>query len=315
MRVLVTGATGFVGGPVRDLLARRGHAVRATCRGDQPSDAGGEWCRIGDVGPDTAWGDALSGIDTVIHLAARAHVMNEDSANPLDLYRRVNRDGAVRLAEQAAAAGVRRMVFVSSIKVNGEATPRDRPFRADDPPAPMDAYGIAKAEAEAALAEVARRTGLELVTVRPPLVHGPGAKGNLATLLSILHRGLPLPLASVDNRRSLVGVANLADALAFLATVTGPVAGTYLVRDGEDVSTPGLIRALARGLGRPARLLPVPPAMLAGLGWLTGRRAVVARLLGSLTVDDAPLRRLGWTPPVTLAAGLEAMAAAWRPGT
>jgi nucleoside-diphosphate-sugar epimerase len=309
VKILVTGASGFVGGPVCRRLLAAGHQVVAAVRRDDaflPLEA--EARRVEPLGPDTDWRAALKGCDAVIHLAARAHVMKDRAADPLALFRRVNRDGAVRLAEQAAAAGVGRVVFVSSIKVNGEATAPGRPFRADDAPAPVDAYGVSKAEAEAALADIATRTGLSLAMVRPPLVHGPGAKGNLAALMRVLECGLPLPLGAVRNLRSLVGVDNLADALAFLAA--SPAQGRFLVRDGEDVSTPELVRLLARGLGRPARLLPVPVALLRLAAGVLGKGGAVTRLAGSLQVDDAPLRALGWAPPVTLDDGLAAMAAA-----
>jgi nucleoside-diphosphate-sugar epimerase len=309
MKVLVTGASGFVGVPTCRRLLAAGHHVVAAVRRDDcflPLDVDAR--RVDALGPDTDWRHALKGVDAVVHLAARAHVMKDRATDRLALFRRINRDGTIRLAEQAAAAGVGRLVFVSSIKVNGEATPIDRPFRGDDAPAPLDAYGISKAEAEAALADIATRTGMSLAIVRPPLVHGPGAKGNLAALLKVLRLGLPLPLGAVDNRRSLIGVDNLADALAFLAAHQAQ--GRFLVRDGTDVSTPHLIRLLAAAMGRPARLLPVPPALLRLAGSLTGKRAAVDRLLGSLVVDDSPLRALGWLPPVSLDTGLRAMAAA-----
>jgi nucleoside-diphosphate-sugar epimerase len=307
MKVLVTGASGFVGGPVCRTLAARGHHVIAAARRPLP---GLDVRTIADIGPDTDWSAALEGVEAVVHLAARAHIMNETAADPLTLFRRINRDGAIRLAEQAAAANVRRLVFVSSIKVNGEATPCDQPFRADDTPAPVDPYGVAKAEAEAALAAVAARTGLELAVVRPPLVHGPGAKGNLATLMAIIAKGLPLPLGAIDNRRSLVGVDNLADLLERCLTHPAAAGGTFLVRDDPDVSTAGLIRLIATAMHRPARLLPVPASWLRLAGRLTGRSAAVARLTGSLVVDDDPTRRrLDWSPSLPLAAGLAAMVA------
>jgi len=311
MKVLVTGASGFVGGPVCRRLLAAGHEVVAAVRRDGcflPLEV--EARRVDPLGPDTDWRAALRGCDAVVHLAARAHVMRDRVRDPLTLFRRVNRDGAVRLAEQAVAAGIGRLLFVSSIKVNGEVTLPGQPFRGDDAPAPVDAYGVSKAEAEAALAGIATRTGLSLAMVRPPLVHGPGAKGNLAALMRVLEYGLPLPLGALDNRRSLVGVDNLADALAFL--VASPAQGRFLVRDGEDISTSELIRRLARGLGRRARLLPVPVGLLRLVGGMLGKGGAVNRLAGSLQVDDAPLRALGWLPPVTLDDGLAAMAAAHR---
>lgn len=309
MKVLVTGASGFVGTAMCRRLLASGHKVVAAVRRDDaflPLEV--EARRVAELGPDTDWRHALSGCDAVVHLAARAHVMKDRAADPLALFRHVNVDGTLRLAEQAVAAGIGRFVFVSSIKVNGEATPPDRPFHGDDVPAPQDAYGLSKAEAEAGLAGLATRTGLSLAVLRPPLVHGPGVKGNLAVLLKALALGLPLPLGAIRNRRSLVGVGNLADALAFL--VERDAQGRFLVRDGEDISMPELIRRLAGYLGQPAWLLPVPPALLRLAGCLTGKQAAVGRLTGSLVVDDGPLRALGWVPPFTLDQGLAAMAAA-----
>ncbi|CAA7613523.1 UDP-glucose 4-epimerase [Candidatus Terasakiella magnetica] len=306
MTVLVTGATGFVGAAACRTLKAAGLEPVAALRSARP---GLEGRVVGEIGPDTAWDTALDGIDVVLHLAARAHVMNETEGDPLALFRRINRDGALALAEAAAAKGVRRLVFVSTIKVNGEATPADRPFRAEDAPAPIDAYGIAKAEAEAGLRAIAARTGLELVVIRPPLVHGPGVKGNFSSLIKVLRRGIPLPLGAITaNRRSLIGLDNLCDALNLCLTHPQAPGRTFLVKDGDDVSTTGLIRLLAQGLGRPARLLPVPVALLRLAGRLTGKNAAVERLTGSLVVDDGPLRALGWTPSVTLEDGLRRMA-------
>ncbi len=315
MKVLLTGASGFVGGPVCRALAKAGMEVTAALRHGTLLPAGVTAGRIGEIGPATDWRPLLAGMEAVVHLAARAHVLRDAAADPLALYRAVNRDGAVRLAEQAAAAGSRRMVFMSSIKVNGEATSPGRPFRPDDDPAPADSYGVAKAEAEAELAAIARRTGLELVVIRPPLVHGPCAKGNLASLMAAIARGLPLPLASVDNRRSLVGVANLADLVRACLVHPDAAGKTFLVRDDPDLATPELIRRLAAAMGRPARLLPCPPALLKAAAAALGRGAMMRRLLGSLTVDDRLTRAtLGWMPPVGLDAGLAAMAGADQSG-
>lgn len=308
MKILLTGASGFMGAVVCRRLMAGGHGVTVATRRDMGTVPMG--CRaavIGDLGPECDWRAALADCDAVVHLAARAHVMADTAADPLALFRHVNRDGTLALATQAADQGVKRFVFVSSIKVNGEATPPGRPFRGDDPAAPVDPYGVSKAEAEAGLAEIAARTGLSVAVVRPPLVHGPAAKGNLAALMTVLRRGLPLPLGAIDNRRSLVGLDNLADALAFL--VVHSATGPFLIRDGEDVSTPVLIRRLAGAMGLPARLWPVPVAVLRLGAAMTGRGGVFTRLTGSLCVDDTPLRALGWRPPFSLDDGLRAMAA------
>lgn len=310
MKVLVTGASGFVGGfACRRLLAAGHQVVASVRRSDAFLPMGVEARLAGEIGPDTDWRAALAGIDAVLHLAARVHVMHDSAADPLTLFRRINRDGALRLAEQAAACGVKRFVFVSTIKVNGESTPLDRPFRGDDTPAPADAYGLSKAEAEAALAGLATRTGLSLAIVRPPLVHGPAAKGNLAALMRALNKGIPLPLGAVHNRRSLVGVENLADALTFL--IARDAQGRFLIRDGEDISVAELIRRLAAGLNRHPRLIPVPVSLLRLAGRLLGKGAAVSRLTDSLVVDDGPLRALGWVPPVSLTEGLRSVAAAY----
>ncbi|MBI3445978.1 MAG: SDR family oxidoreductase [Magnetospirillum sp.] len=306
MKILVTGAGGFVGAALLRGLRRQDDEVTGSVR----RDCGPGLVPVGDIGPDTDWRPALHGVETVIHLANRAHVMDESEADPLAVFRRVNRDGTLRLAEQAVAAGVRRLVFVSSIKVNGEAT-HGAPFTATGQPAPEDAYGLSKLEAERGLAAIAARTGLEVVVVRPPLIYGPGVKGNLRTLMNVVGKGMPLPLGLVDNRRSLIGLGNLVDLLGLCARAPQAAGRVWLARDGEDLSTPELIRRMGRALGRPARLLPVPPVLLRLAGRLTGKSAAVGRLLGSLRVDDAATRaELGWTPPESVDEGLAAMAAA-----
>lgn len=310
MKILVTGANGFVGQALVRHLVDSGHAVRAAARRTMDLPAGAEGVTAPDLTGEGDWRPALGGVDAVIHCAARVHVMTDTVADPLAAFRTANRDGTATLAEQAAAAGVRRFVFLSTIKVNGESATPDHPFAAADTPAPSDPYGISKAEAEAALGAVAARTGLQATILRPPLVYGPGAKGNMAALMRAVAKGVPLPLACVTgNRRSLVALANLVSALDLLAT--HPEAGntTHLIRDGEDLSTAALVRRLAAAMDRPARLLPVPPALLRGTLRLLGKSAAGHRLTGSLVVDDGPLRALGWVPPLGVDEGLRAMAA------
>lgn len=249
---------------------------------------------------------ALQGVDCVVHLAARAHVLDENGTDPLADYRRINVEATRNLAQQAATTGVRRFVFLSSIKVNGETTD-ERPFNRDDTPQPLDAYGISKREAEDALRRIGADTGMEIVILRPPLVYGPGVKGNFLRLLRAVAHGMPLPLDSINNRRSLVYIGNLVDAIISCMDVPAAAGKTYLVSDGEDVSTPALVRKLAAALGTPPRLLPCPPALLHFGAALLSKRATVMRLTGSLTVDSSALRQeLGWQPRYSLDQGLNA---------
>ncbi len=309
-RTLVTGATGFIGAALVRRLAERGEGIRAAVRHPAHkvhSDI--ETVIVGDIGPATDWSPALRGVDAVVHLAARAHVVAERAPGAYEVYRQVNALAALRLAEAAAAAGVRRFVFMSSARVHGSRT-TGTPFRESSPLAADDPYGSSKAEAERGLAEVAARTGLELVILRPPLVYGPGAGGNFARLAALIARGIPLPLASVRNRRSLVFLGNLIDATVRCMDDPAAAGETFLVSDGEDVSTSDLIRRIGRALHRPARLVPVPPSLLRLAGALTGRSADVARLLDDFVVDSSHLRQtLAWYPPLGLDEGLARTAA------
>ena len=299
--VLVTGAGGFVGRALCEALAATPRTVRRAVRAAPPGPEGA--VATGDVGPDTDWRAALEGVQCVVHLAARTHVLREAAADPLAEYRRVNVDGTLRLAEQARQCGARRLLFMSSVKVNGEAT--ERPFTERDAPRPEDAYGVSKWEAEQALAAFAARSGMEVVVLRPPLVYGPGVKGNFLRLLDAVARGALLPLASIANRRSLIHVGNLVEAVAVAIDAPQAAGKTYLVSDGEDVSTPDLVRALAHALGVRARLLPCPPRLLRLAAAAVGQGAQMGRLTGSLQVDGSALRReLGWQPRHTLAQGL-----------
>jgi len=313
LNVLVTGADGFVGRALSQALTTAGHRVRRAVR-TLPGAASPDTIAVGDIGGSPDWTSALAGIEVVVHLAGRAHVMREEATvDPAAAYRRTNVTGTEQLARAAAAAGVRRLVFVSSIKVNGEAT-RDAPFRKTDPPRPEDDYGRSKWEAEQTLAAIARETGLQVVVVRPPLIYGPGVKGNVARLMRIVARGLPLPLGSIDNRRSMIGLGNLCSALR--ACVEHPAAAgeTFLVSDGKDVSTPELVRMLAAGLGTRARLLPVPQALLR-LGAAVSGSGALSRLVGSLSVDSSHIRaRLAWRPEKSMAQEIADMVEAWRAG-
>ncbi len=311
--VLVTGAAGFVGQALVAALQAQHRDLRRALRHPAPG-TGSKDVFVGDIGPDTEWRQALQGIDCVVHLAARTHVLDEHDIDPLPVYRHINVDATRRLAQQAAAAGVRRFVFLSSIKVNGESTDT-RPFTRDDTPQPLDAYGISKHEAEAALRQIGAETSMEIVILRPPLVYGPGVKGNFLRLLQAVARGTPLPLASINNQRSLVYIGNLVDAI--IACIDAPAAAgkTFLVSDGEDISTPTLIRKLAAALGKAPRLLPCPPALLHCGAALLGKRAAAMRLTGSLAVDSSALRQeLGWQPRYSLDQGLNATAQWSHPG-
>lgn len=304
MKILVTGANGFLGKVLCLELRASGLTVRAAVRTENFS--GSDVVRVSAIDDKTDWTDALRDIVVVIHLAARVHVMTDKASNPLAEFRRVNVAGTENLARQAAHAGVKRLVYVSSIKVNGEATDGTGKFCELDVPDPQDPYGVSKYEAEQALHRVAAETGLEVVIVRPPLVYGAGVKGNFAQMLKVLARGIPLPLATVNNRRSLIYVGNLVDTLMLCATHPKAAGQTYLVSDGEDISTPDLLRQLGDAMGHPARLLPCPQALLTLAGRMTGKADQIERLLGSLRIDSGKIRReLGWTPPYTLQQGLQ----------
>ena len=306
MKLLVTGATGFVGTTLGSRLAELGYEVVPSVRGKSglPNEV-----VVGNLDVLTDWRLAFVNCDAVIHLAARVHVMNEPSQNPLALYRATNTEGTLNLARQAAQSGVKRFVFISTIKVNGEG--RDAPYRETDAAAPEDPYAISKWEAEQGLRQIERETGMEVVILRPPLVYGPGVKANFQRLLQVVRRGWPLPLGAIQNRRSLLYLGNFVDAIRLCVEHPAAAGQTFLLDDGEPVSTPELIRALARAMGRPARLLAVPVGVLEFAGALLGRRAAVARLTGSLWVDSSAIRtRLGWTPPFSMAAGLAATVAA-----
>jgi nucleoside-diphosphate-sugar epimerase len=264
---------------------------------------GAETFEISSLGSETDWSRALKGVDTVVHLAARTHVMREVNSDPLTEYRSINVAGTAHLASAASESGVKRFIYLSSIKVNGEG--RKEPYTERDIPAPGDHYGISKWEAEMVLQRVHAETNMEVVIIRPPLVYGPGVKANFLQLIKIVNRGIPLPLSSVNNSRSVIYLGNLIDAI--VACIDRPEAAgqTYLVSDGEDISTPELIRRVAAALGKAPRLFPCPPMMIRLAGKFTGRFAEVERLLGSLTVDTSKIQReLGWQAPYTLEQGL-----------
>lgn len=310
-RVLITGASGFIGSALLSRLAAdRGFVVRAASRRHEWRPPGGVLTvHVNGQATDTDWKSAIDGINVVIHTAARVHVTKDRALDPLSEFRHVNVDGSMNLARQAAAAGVRRFLFVSSIKVNGEATLPGSPFTADDAPAPVDPYGISKHEAESGLYRLGVETGMEIVVIRPPLVYGPGVKGNFLALMHWLSRGIPLPLASIRNRRSLVALKTLTDLIVTCIRHPAAANQTFLVSDGEDLSTPDLILRLAQAMGRPARLFPFPSALLHAGASLFGRRDAAQRLCGSLQVDISKTRNvLGWTPSIDIDGGLAEVA-------
>lgn len=307
-KILVTGASGFVGQALCSSLLMQGYVIRAAVRSSDsmgPS-RGLDVVAVGEVGAQTDWSVPLLGVDCVIHCAARAHVMHEKEADVLAAYRAVNVDGTRRLAEQAVESGVKRLVYLSSIKVNGEQTSKDLCFTATDLSKPEDPYGISKCEAEQVLLGVAARTKLEVVIIRPPLVYGPGVKGNFHSMLKWLSRGIPLPLGAFHNMRSLVGIDNLVDLIITCIDHSVAANQIFLVSDGEDLSTTDLLCRLGKALHKPARLLPVPASALEVTAQLAGKRAVVQRLLGNLQVDISKLREvLDWSPPVSVDEGLQ----------
>lgn len=310
---LVTGASGFVGNYLCAELLRQGWQVRGSVRSSAQLPAGAEAVAVGAIDGDTHWMGALCGVDVVIHLAARVHVMQEAAADPLAEFLKVNLHGTENLAQQAARAGVKRLVYVSSIGVSGRLTGQQQPFTEADSPNPHNAYTASKWQAEQALQRIAQQTGLQVVIVRPPLIYGPGAKGNFPQLWAAIDKGIPLPLAGARNLRSLVYVGNLADALIACATHPAAVGQTYLVRDGEDVSTALLAEKIAAALGCSNRSFSLPPAILRAAAAALGRTEQIDQLFGSLRVCDAKLRgELAWFPPYTLEQGLRVTADWYR---
>jgi nucleoside-diphosphate-sugar epimerase len=304
--ILVTGGSGFVGSALLKQLLKDGFEVRASARSCLSTALKGvQFHQIGDMTATTDWSAALKGVQAVVHCAARVHVMQDDATDLLQAYREVNVKGTLNLANQAIQAGVRRFVFVSSIKVNGEATQPGRPFTADDLPSPLDPYGVSKFEAEQGLRGIEAQTGMEVVIVRPPLVYGPEVKANFAAMMCWVARGIPLPLGAIHNARSMVALGNLVDLLVTCLKHPAAAGHTFLVSDGQDVSTTDLLRRTAQAMGKKALLLPVPASVLELCATLLGKRAVAQRLCGSLQVDIAKTcRLLGWIPPLTLDQGL-----------
>ena len=304
MKALVTGASGFVGNATCARLVAQGMNVIGSVRhlSTQPL-LGVDYRLVGDLDANTDWRDALTGVDTIVHCAARVHVMREMAADPLVAFRTTNVAGTEQLARQAAAAGVRRFVFLSSVKVNGEGG--SVAYCETDLPAPQDAYGISKYEAELGLRKIAAETGIEVVMIRSPLIYGPGVKANFQALMRALLRGIPLPLGAIHNRRSLVALDNVVDLIVTCIKHPAAANETFLVSDGEDLSTTELIRRLARAMGHPARLVSVPARALMAGATLLGKGEEARRLCDTLQVNITKGREvLGWTPPVSVDEGL-----------
>ncbi|MFI8608334.1 UDP-glucose 4-epimerase family protein [Pseudomonas sp. NPDC077649] len=301
-KVLLTGGTGFVGRTVLDRLCRDGLNVVACSRAETMNVPSGVMhLSVRGLDSNTDWKPALDGIEVVIHSAARVHVMHDTSSDPLAEFRKVNVEGTLNLARQAAVSGVLRFIFISSIKVNGEGTALGKPYTADDTPMPVDPYGISKLEAEQGLQALSQETGMEVVIIRPVLVYGPGVKANFRSMMNWLKKGVPLPLGAIHNKRSMVALDNLVDLIVTCIDHPKAANQVFLVSDGEDLSTTELLRRTGQSLGRPARLLPIPTFMLATAARLLGKPGIAQRLCGSLQVDIGKTRALlGWQPPVTV---------------
>lgn len=311
--ILLTGASGFVGHAVWAALENR-RSVRVALRNPIAAEfPEGVELAIASLSPDQDWTGIVAGVSVVIHCAARVHVMNEASGNPLGEFRRVNVDGTLRLAQQAAEAGVRRFVFISSIGVNGSET-FTQPFTAEDVAAPITPYAVSKCEAEVKLRALAAETGMEVVIIRPPLVYGPNAPGNFSSLVRCLRSGIPLPLGAVtENRRSFIFLDNLVDLIVTCINHPAAANETFLVSDDEDLSTAAFLRRIAAALGRPARLIPVPARFIMQGAKLIGRTSIAQSLCGSLWVDIGKTKALlGWLPPVKGDEGLRITAEHWR---
>ena len=306
MRVLITGSNGFIGKTLLLLLPTRAHKTVATVRvAPDDRNAPSYAVAISDIDAATNWSTALHGSDAVIHLAARVHVMRDTAIDPLAEFRRVNTEGTLNLARQAAAAGVRRFIFLSTIGVNGNSTSHGKIFTETSASLPHDPYSVSKHEAEVGLRAISKSMGMEIVIIRPTLVHGSKAPGNFGKLTRLVAKSLPLPLASIQNRRSLVGIDNLVDFIITCLEHPAAANETFLVSDGEDLSTPDLIRRMAHSMNRPARLLPIPKSVLMAAATILGKRDMAQRLCGSLQVDISKSRTLlGWNPLVSVDEGL-----------
>ena len=312
MRVLMSGASGFVGSALAASAAAQGLLLRAAYRELPKSEETFERCVVADIGPDADWRQSLEGIDVVIHCAGVTDPVAGSAKSRWREFQRINVAGTKRFAEQSAEAGVEKFIFVSSVKVNGERTVENRPFTGSAEPAPTDAYAFSKWQAEQALAHVGENTAMTIIVVRPPLVYGPGVKGNLARLLDWVYRELPLPLGSVRNKRSLISVENLVDVLLACARAERRDYAPLLVSDGQDLSTTEVAKIAARAMGKSSRLIPVSPPILRLLGRIVGRGDQVGRLVDNLQIDSSYAQEvLGWQPRIPVEEGLSKTARAF----
>ncbi len=318
--ILITGATGFVGSRLANFLGTQfpNAELRLAVR-HQPDELqvpgvlpAGSIEVVGDINPHTNWIDALIGVDMVIHLAARVHVMNDVAQDPLEEYRNANTLATIHLAEEAAKSGIKRFIYLSSIKVNGEETTPGQSYSEDSTPAPIDSYGVSKWEAEQGLEKVCAQTGMEFVIIRPPLIYGPGVKANFQKLMGLVAKGLPLPFGAVHNQRSMLALDNL---VSFIAeAMTNPLAANqrFLLSDGEDVSTTQLLKLLAKEMGKSCWLIPIPALILRGVAQMLSASAAADRLLGSLQIDSSKARQLlQWQPPLSVEEGIAIAAKAY----
>lgn len=307
-KILITGATGFVGRALfENLKSKKKYLTHLTIRTNQKElFEGGKTFNIGEIDSNTNWKDALDGVSCIVHCAARAHIMEKKQTDSLNVYRRINVDGTRNLAKQAALRGIKRFIFLSSVKVNGEETIASKSFKYDDIPQPEDSYGVSKWEAEQALLEISKKTGLEIVIIRAPLIYGVEVKGNFLRLLDLIYKQIPLPLNSINNSRSFIGLDNLVDLIIHCIDHPNATGKTFLVSDDEDISTPDLIRKLSKIMGRSTRLFSFPISILKLMSYLIGKTLKVNRLIGSLRVNSSYTRKiLEWNPPFSLDEGLE----------
>ena len=304
-RVLVTGSNGFIGRNLCASLKKKGFIVRVAIRGNVRDVSGvDEYIQVGDINESTNWQQTLAGVDTVIHLAAHVHVMGDKAVESLEAFRKVNVLGTERLARMAAEGGVKRLIFTSSVKVNGEGALQ--PYTENDRFALQDAYGVSKKEAEDSLVNIAAETGLQVVILRLPLVYGPGVKANFKNLIKIVDSGLPLPFKNINNRRSFIYLGNLVDAIFVCIQHPNAAGETFLVSDGQDVSTSDLIKIIASAMNKKPVLFSLHPSILKTLSKIAGKAEELEKLTGSLLVDSSKIRNLlGWKPPFTLEEGIE----------